>query len=443
VSASTSTPLLAIRSRTPRPAAYYRKATNSPTFTDGQRHWALTADGLIAWEGGGPDPPGVSEASPAPSTPVSRAPVVAAAPAVGQALLEDPLTAPGAAVAYRCPTGRNAGEFVGEGLLLKVTGKCRDQDTSAFAPTPLIGITLPDGEIRVEVRAVSGHERATFLIDFRIQSDPVRGYVVYFLPARGVALLRRIEGGQEIPLAARIDLAALLAPDGWNSLAVRAKGPDLSVLVNDRLVLSASDPKYDTGAMGLAVSRLGDVNDDAETAMIVRNLRVSALADGSPARVPPNGPLAIPEIGRAMPQESPQHVREGAPITYASRPPTSGAHYDPPYATYGVFEQQVLPGYWVHNLEHGAVILLYNCAEPCPDLVDQLKDLHASLPPGRNARGAVARMLAIPYPDMDHKIAVVAWGRLLELDDFDAHQIRMFYDAYIDRGPECQNLVCP
>ena len=171
--------------------AYYRKATNTPTLTDGQRHWALTADGLIAWEGGGPDPPGVSEASPASSTPVSRAPVVAAAPAVGQALLEDPLTAPGAAVAYRCPTGRNAGEFVGEGLLLKVTGKCRDQDTSAFAPTPLIGITLPDGEIRVEVRAVSGHERATFLIDFRIQSDPVRGYVVYFLPARGVAHRRR------------------------------------------------------------------------------------------------------------------------------------------------------------------------------------------------------------------------------------------------------------
>lgn len=37
--------------------AYWRKATNTPTFTDGVRHWALTAEGLITWTGPGVDPP--------------------------------------------------------------------------------------------------------------------------------------------------------------------------------------------------------------------------------------------------------------------------------------------------------------------------------------------------------------------------------------------------
>lgn len=36
---------------------FYRKATNTPTFTDGYRHWALTAGGLITWTGASVDPP--------------------------------------------------------------------------------------------------------------------------------------------------------------------------------------------------------------------------------------------------------------------------------------------------------------------------------------------------------------------------------------------------
>ena len=38
--------------------AYFRWATGLPTFTDGWRHWALSGDALIAWEGESPDPPG-------------------------------------------------------------------------------------------------------------------------------------------------------------------------------------------------------------------------------------------------------------------------------------------------------------------------------------------------------------------------------------------------
>jgi hypothetical protein len=35
----------------------YRAATNTITFTDGWHHWALTATGLVTWEGSRADPP--------------------------------------------------------------------------------------------------------------------------------------------------------------------------------------------------------------------------------------------------------------------------------------------------------------------------------------------------------------------------------------------------
>ncbi|MFN8633924.1 MAG: DUF6782 family putative metallopeptidase [Chloroflexota bacterium] len=37
--------------------AFWRKSTNTPTFTDGYRKWALTGQGIVAWVGSANDPP--------------------------------------------------------------------------------------------------------------------------------------------------------------------------------------------------------------------------------------------------------------------------------------------------------------------------------------------------------------------------------------------------
>ncbi|MDP8922983.1 MAG: DUF3105 domain-containing protein [Chloroflexota bacterium] len=153
--------------------------------------------------------------------------------------------------------------------------------------------------------------------------------------------------------------------------------------------------------------------------------------------------LMAASVGRTVATLPADHVAEGTPVEYNSRPPTSGPHYAAWYPSYGLVNETIDPRTWVHNLEHGAVVLLYNCPEGCPDLVQQLRELYITLPPGRNARNGQPRMLIIPYTDMDSRIAVVAWGWLLELDQFDADQITRFYDARIDRGPECVNLRCP
>ncbi len=53
--------------------AYWRKSTNTPTFTDGYRHWAITSSGLVSWVGASPDPPSLAVPQPRPSpTPPGR-----------------------------------------------------------------------------------------------------------------------------------------------------------------------------------------------------------------------------------------------------------------------------------------------------------------------------------------------------------------------------------
>lgn len=44
--------------------AFWRRSTNTPTFTDGYRHWALTGEGLVAWTGDSVDPPATASAVP-------------------------------------------------------------------------------------------------------------------------------------------------------------------------------------------------------------------------------------------------------------------------------------------------------------------------------------------------------------------------------------------
>ena len=58
--------------------AFYRKSTNTPTFTNGWDHWAWTAEGLVYWTGSAIDPPGSaapvspSEPDPSPAPPTEQ-----------------------------------------------------------------------------------------------------------------------------------------------------------------------------------------------------------------------------------------------------------------------------------------------------------------------------------------------------------------------------------
>jgi hypothetical protein len=53
----------------------------------------------------------------------------------------------------------------------------------------------------------------------------------------------------------------------------------LWVLPNDEPILAATDSSYRSGSVFIGLRRLGDPNDNQESAVVVRNLRVSALAE--------------------------------------------------------------------------------------------------------------------------------------------------------------------
>ena len=127
------------------------------------------------------------------------------------------------------------------------------------------------------------------------------------------------------------------------------------------------------------------------------------------------------------------HVPEGTELIYQHYPPSSGQHYAST-APYGFYEETFNEGFWLHNLEHGDIVVLYNCPNGCPDLQSKLRPLMAEAP---KRRCDMVRLLALPYSKgMATPIAVLAWGKQLDLAEFDKEAILDFYKRYEDRGPE-------
>ena len=130
------------------------------------------------------------------------------------------------------------------------------------------------------------------------------------------------------------------------------------------------------------------------------------------------------------------HVPFDSSIHYQYEPPSSGPHYPSPKAwgVYGVYDDPVPPGYWVHNLEHGGIAVLYDPARATPKLRQQLAAFYIQLPP--EPLFAEQKMLITPYAHLDHLLRLQAWGWTLPLDHYDANAIAAFYTRHVDKGPE-------
>lgn len=203
-------------------------------------------------------------------------------PAVGDLIVEDPLNAAGALpLPFACPSGRNSGDFVTEGYLLKVTGRCQPEATDAALDLPPIpDLVVVDGEISVEAKAVSGHERLLISVMFRSSDDRSQGNAVVLVPAAGVMMLFKVTPDAATTLGARNDLRGRISRDNWNTVAIRLDGAHMWILLNGQPVLAASDSQVDRGRVALGASRLGNRDDNTESAAVFRNLRVSRLAPG-------------------------------------------------------------------------------------------------------------------------------------------------------------------
>jgi hypothetical protein len=133
------------------------------------------------------------------------------------------------------------------------------------------------------------------------------------------------------------------------------------------------------------------------------------------------------------PFEGAQHVAEPTPVHYNANPPASGSHWPMWQEPWGDYPMELPRERWVHNLEHGGVVLLYNCPSGC-------EDVHQALIAIRNGRQPdqynAVRILVTPDSVMPHKVAAVAWLWRWQGDTVDANAINCFINARYDRAPE-------
>lgn len=132
------------------------------------------------------------------------------------------------------------------------------------------------------------------------------------------------------------------------------------------------------------------------------------------------------------------HIAHGqfSPTPYNSTPPTSGPHYADIVA-WQLYEQPFPYEQLVHNLEDGGVIIYYQCAEPCPATVERLRTLvqpyqeagrHVVVAPNDPTWTLTGGIT--PHADLGAPIALVAWRKLLKLNEVDGTKIGQFIEAF-------------
>ena len=147
--------------------------------------------------------------------------------------------------------------------------------------------------------------------------------------------------------------------------------------------------------------------------------------------------IGQPDYGESAPSEGGvgQHIAQDAPLRQRNDPPSSGPHYAS-RAAYGVTTAPVAPGNWVHALEHGGIVVLYRCGDP-EDCAERASLLRREVyTPAREGASGERKLVITPYPGLDTPYAALAWGRILQQQELDAAEMLLFYDRYLDRGPE-------
>ncbi|MFQ5520117.1 MAG: DUF3105 domain-containing protein [Candidatus Methylomirabilia bacterium] len=144
--------------------------------------------------------------------------------------------------------------------------------------------------------------------------------------------------------------------------------------------------------------------------IVVGSLVVGWFAYQAAANLPG---IPVPSLGNA-------HLQTLATphSPYNSNPPTSGPHV-PWIAPWGIHSTPIPRELQVHNLEDGGVLVQYSCE--CPELVAKLKSIVV-----RYDRSVILA----PYPEMEARFALTAWGRIDKLEEFDERRIVRFINAF-------------
>jgi Protein of unknown function (DUF3105) len=172
----------------------------------------------------------------------------------------------------------------------------------------------------------------------------------------------------------------------------------------------------------------------------------TTLTDPAPAATPlPNGSPS--PLGQVQPDMGRSHILPPESQRYVACPPASGNHYPSPggplTARYYGPDDSTVPQGWIHNLEHGALVVLYSCDKGACDDATQaaLQDLFKNFPnsPVCNVPKGNIGPVITRFEDMKTPIAALLWGRVLFQEKLDAAQILEFFRTQAElKNPEPQ-----
>jgi hypothetical protein len=188
----------------------------------------------------------------------------------------------------------------------------------------------------------------------------------------------------------------------------------------------------------LATAHLKDSSDDSTKWVITGFVLLILLVGGSlwflstSSLFPWN--KAAPLVTVNSPVGGRQHVPQDTPINWPHKPPSSGSHY-PNALAWGPYQSEQKVGNWLHNLEHGGVVLVYRCSgSTCQDLYSQALAVYQQLP--KDSLFNEVKFISTPDNDMKPNFAVLSWGKESDSNNISASDITKFYLANVDHGPE-------
>ncbi len=188
------------------------------------------------------------------------------------------------------------------------------------------------------------------------------------------------------------------------------------------------------GALAIVVALLGAFFFFSITAS---DYSCGTVSQPAPSATPlPNGSPG--PLGQAQPDMGNFHINVGTSQHYAYCPPASGSHYNdlpggngPIPAKYYGPDEGTRPEGWIHNLEHGAIAILYNCKlGACDDSsLAALQAIPQNFPdsPVCKVKAGVLAPVIARFDDMPTKFAAVVWDRVLYMDTLDVNEIEAFY----------------
>ncbi len=211
-----------------------------------------------------------------------------------------------------------------------------------------------------------------------------------------------------------------------SSRALRAAPPRTSFLERNRSRLLL-------GLAAVAVVAMGGIAFFSATSPAY-----ACGTEWSPAPTPSPAPDATQRLGYVQTDTGREHVTVGTFVKYALCPPATGKHYNatgegPIQAKVYGPDDQVIPQGWIHNLEHGALVLLYRCKDgdtACTDAgqaaLRRYDAVFPNSPVCNLPAGSIGPVMA-RFDQMDWPYAALVWGVVLPLDSLDTAQIDAFF----------------